>query len=327
MSAVDTPPARTRQSRPSGPAPQSHARRKSRTGASAGVAPYLLSLPAIFLIVALLGWPMLRMIILSFQNMRLRELFQGLTPPWVGLDNYSRVLTDSVFWTVVARTVAFTVVSVTLTVVIGLAIALLMRRVAPGVRIAMIVAMMFVWATPQLVAAQIFRWLVDSDFGVVNYLLTQIGLDYVNHSWFANSFEGWIVITTLVVWAGIPFIAITLNAGLTQVPKELLEAATVDGATPWQALRNITLPILRQLIVIVTTLSVIWNFGVFTQPWVIRSGQPESEYQTLATYAYTVAFKNNNYSLGSAISVITVILLFGVMAYYIRQMFKIGDVD
>lgn len=327
MSAVDTPPARTRQSRPSGPAPQTHARRKSRTGASAGAAPYMLSLPAIILIIGLLGWPMLKMIILSFQSMRLRELFQGLTPPWVGLDNYTRVLTDSQFWTVVARTVAFTVVSVTLTVVIGLAVALLMRRVAPSVRIAMIVAMMFVWATPQLVAAQIFRWLVDSDFGVINYLLTQIGFDYVNHSWFANPFEGWIVITTLVVWAGIPFIAITLNAGLTQVPKELLEAATVDGATPWQALRNITLPILRQLIVIVTTLSVIWNFGVFTQPWVIRSGQPEAEFQTLATYAYTVAFKNNNYSLGSAISVITVLLLFGVMAYYIRQMFKIGDVD
>jgi N,N'-diacetylchitobiose transport system permease protein len=327
MSAVDTPSAPARPARPGGP-PQSHARRRRRRSAnSGGATPYWLALPSLILIIGLLGWPMLRMIILSFQNMRLRELFQGLTPPWVGLDNYTRVLTDSTFWAVTARTVVFTVVSVLLTVVLGLAIALLMRRVAPSVRIAMIVAMMFVWAIPQLVAAQIFRWLVDSDFGVINYLLTQIGLDYLNHSWFAKPLEGWVVITTLVVWAGIPFIAITLNAGLTQVPKELVEAATVDGATPWQILRNITLPILRQLIIIVTTLSVIWNFGVFTQPWVIRSGQPEPGYQTLATYAYTVAFKNNNYSLGSAISVITVVLLFGVMAYYIRQMFKIGDVD
>jgi N,N'-diacetylchitobiose transport system permease protein len=327
MSAVDSPSAPARQSPPARPAPQSHVRRKRRSSNSAGLTPYLLALPALIMLVGLLGWPMFRMIILSFQNMRLRELFQGLTPPWVGLDNYTRVLTDSAFWTVVGRTVLFTVVSVVLTVAIGLCVALLMRRVAPGVRIAMIVAMMFVWAIPQLVSAQIFRWLVDADFGVVNYLLTRIGLDYVNHSWFADPKEGWIVITALVVWAGIPFIAITLNAGLTQVPKELLEAATVDGATPWQALRNITLPILRQLIVIVTTLSVIWNFGVFTQPWVIRSGQPEPGYQTLATYAYTLAFKNNNYSLGAAISVITVLLLFGVMAYYIRQMFKIGDVD
>lgn len=327
MSAVDSPSAPARDAAPAPPEPPSPQRRKSRTGAAAGSTPYWLSLPALILLIGLLGWPMVRMIILSFQNMRLRELFQGLTPPWVGLDNYTKILTDSVFWTVVGRTIAFTIVSVALIVVLGLAVALLMRRVAPGVRIAMIVAMMFVWAMPQLVAAQIFRWLVDADFGVINYLLTQLGFDYVNHSWFADPKEGWLVITTLVVWAGIPFVAITLNAGLTQVPKELVEAATVDGANAWQVLRNITLPILRQLIVIVTTLSVIWNFGVFTQPWVIRSGQPEQEYQTLATYAYTVAFKNNNYSLGSAISVITVVLLFGVMAYYIRQMFKIGDVD
>jgi N,N'-diacetylchitobiose transport system permease protein len=326
MYAVDNRSAPPRQNQ-SSTAPQQHRRRRRRSSTGAGSTPYLLALPALLLLAGLLGWPMLRMIILSFQNMRLRELFQNLTPPWVGIDNYVKVLTDDVFWSVVWRTVLFTAVSVTITVVIGLGVALLMRRVAPSIRIAMIVAMMFVWAMPQLVAAQIFRWLVDSDFGVVNYLLTQIGFDFENHSWFADPKQGWIVITSLVVWAGIPFIAITLNAGLTQVPKELIEAATVDGATPWQVLRNITLPILKQLIVIVTTLSVIWNFGLFTQPWVIRDGKPEPEYQTLATYAYSVAFKNNNYSLGSAISVITVILLMAVMVFYIRQMFKIGDVD
>jgi len=327
MYAVDSTSAPARRPAPGAPPARAHGRRRRRSSTSGGRAPYLLALPALIMLIGLLGWPMLKMIILSFQNMRLRELFQGLTPPWVGLDNYTRILSDPVFWSVVWRTVLFTAVSVTVTVVAGLAVALLMRRVAPGVRIAMIVAMMFVWAMPQLVAAQIFRWLVDADFGVVNYLLTRIGLDFENHSWFADPKQGWVVITTLVVWAGIPFIAITLNAGLTQVPKELLEAATVDGATAWQALRNITLPILRQLIIIVTTLSVIWNFGLFTQPWVIRDGRPEPEYQTLATYAYSVAFKNNNYSLGSAISVLTVLLLVGVMAFYIRQMFKIGDVD
>jgi N,N'-diacetylchitobiose transport system permease protein len=192
----------------------------------------------------------------------------------------------------------------------------------------MIVAMMFVWALPQLVAAQIFKWMTDADFGVVNYLIDKLPfVSFKNHSWFVSPTQGWIVITTLVVWAGIPFLAITLNAGLTQVPKELLEAATVDGATPWQALRSITLPILRPLIIIVTTLSVIWNFGLFTQPWVLRDSKVEQEYQTLATYSFTQAFGRSNYSLGSAISVITVLLMLGVMAFYIRQMFKIGEVD
>jgi N,N'-diacetylchitobiose transport system permease protein len=329
MYAVDSP-ATPKQGNPRGVTPHragGRARRPRRLSSGAG-APLLLTLPMLAILAGLLGYPLYRMIVLSFQNMRLRELITNKTPPWVGVDQYTKVLTDPNFWVVVRRTVVFTTVSVVLTVLFGLAIALLMRRVAKSVRLAMVVAMMFVWAMPQLVAAQIFKWMVDADFGVLNYLIDKIpGVDYSGHSWFLEPTQGWIVITTLVIWAGIPFLAITLNAGLTQVPKELLEAATVDGASPWQALRRITLPILKPLIIIVTTLSVIWNFGLFTQPWVLRDSKVEPEYQTLATYMFTQAFGRSNYSLGSAISVITVFLMLGVMAFYIRQMFKIGEVD
>ena len=327
MSVVDTATTRrTGGSDSSDPAPRRHVRARRRRGDLR--TPWLLALPTLLLLAALLGYPLGRMVVLSFQNMRLRELISGRTPPWVGFDNYTRVLTDSVFWTVVGRTVAFTVVAVLVSVLLGLGVALLMRRVAYGVRMFMVVAMMFVWAMPQLVAAQIFRWLTDSDFGVVNYLIDKLpGVNYQNHSWFVNPWQGWLLITTLVVWAGIPFLAITLNAGLTQVPKELLEAATVDGATPWQTLRGIILPILKPLLIIVTTLSVIWDFGLFTQNWVLRDGHPEPAFQTLTSYSYTQAFGQSRYSLGSAIAVITVLLMLGVMAFYIRQMFKIGEVD
>ena len=328
MYAVDSPstrqtgPGGVRQHRSSGRA----AKRRRRRGDAR--TPWLLAAPTLLILLGLLGYPLYRMIVLSFQNMRLRELLTGATPPWVGFDQYTRVLTDSVFWRVTLRTVEFTVVSVLVSVVLGLAIALLMRRVHRRVRLLMVVAMMFVWALPQLVQAQTFKWMTDADFGVVNYMLDKLpGVDFQNHSWFLSPTQGWIVITTLVVWAGVPFLAITLNAGLTQVPKELLEAATVDGATPWQMLRSITLPIIKPLIIIVTTLSVIWNFGLFTQNWVLRDGKPEQAFQTLATYSYTQAFGQSRYSLGSAISVITVLLMLGVMAFYIRQMFKIGEVD
>jgi N,N'-diacetylchitobiose transport system permease protein len=301
---------------------------KSRRRRENSRLPWLLSAPTLLILLGLLGYPLYRMVVLSFQNMRLRELLTGAAPPWVGFDQYTKVLTDSVFWSVVMRTVVFTVVSVLVSVLLGLGVALLMRRVHKVVRLAMVIAMMFVWALPQLVAAQIFKWMTDADFGVVNYMIDKLpGVDFQGHSWFLSPMQGWTVITVLVVWAGIPFLAITLNAGLTQVPKELLEAATVDGATPWQALRNITLPILKPLITIVTTLSVIWNFGLFTQNWVLRDGKPEQVFQTLATYSYTQAFGQSRYSLGSAISVITVVLMLGVMAFYIRQMFKIGEVD
>jgi N,N'-diacetylchitobiose transport system permease protein len=328
MYAVDSPT--TRQSGSSGVQPnRSSGRVRKRRGRRGDARiPWLLVAPTLLILLGLLGYPLYRMVQLSFQNMRLRELLTGIAPPWVGFDQYTKVLTDPVFWNVVLHTVEFTAVSVVLSVVLGLAIALLMRRVNRRVRLFMVVAMMFVWAMPQLVQAQIFKWMTDADFGVVNYLVDRLpGVEFQNHSWFISPAQGWIVITTLVVWAGIPFLAITLNAGLTQVPKELLEAATVDGATPWQMLRSIILPILRPLIIIVTTLSVIWNFGLFTQPWVLRDGKPEQDFQTLATYSFTQAFGQSRYSLGSAISVITVLLMLGVMAFYIRQMFKIGEVD
>jgi N,N'-diacetylchitobiose transport system permease protein len=330
MYAVDSPTTRNSPAAPGGVAPHRAGGRKRRRRRRSGDlrTPWLLSLPALLILAGLLGYPLYRMVVLSFQNMRLRELITGKTAPWVGFDQYTKVLTDPIFWTVVRRTVIFTTVSVLISVLLGLAIALLMRRVHRRVRLFMIVAMMFVWAMPQLVAAQIFKWMTDADFGVLNYLIDKLPfVEFKNHSWFLSPTQGWIVITALVVWAGVPFLAITLNAGLTQVPKELIEAATVDGATPWQALRSITVPILRPLIIIVTTLSVIWNFGLFTQPWVLRDSKVEAEYQTLATYSFTQAFGRSNYSLGAAISVITVLLMLGVMAFYIRQMFKIGEVD
>jgi len=192
----------------------------------------------------------------------------------------------------------------------------------------MTLGLMLAWAMPQLVSSQVFAWMVDADFGVVNWLVDQIpGVDFAKHSWFADPTQGWAVITTLVIWGSVPFLSITLYAGLSQVPKELTEAATVDGAGAWDVFRAVTLPILRPLLGIVTTLSIIWNFQVFTQVWVVRFGKPELQYQTLTTYAYGQAFQNGKYGYGAVISIVTVLLMLGVMAFYIRQMFKIGDQD
>ncbi len=310
-----------------GPAPRrpGSGRGHKRWGRST---PYILAAPAVVLILGLLGYPLVRMAQVSLQKYERAQLWGTRAVEWVGLDNYSALLTDRTFWNVVRHTVIFTATSVSLSVLLGLGTALLMRRVSTSVRMAMTVAMMLVWAMPALVSAQVFAWMIDADFGVVNWLIDQIpGVDFGKHSWFANSTQGWTVINALVIWQGIPFLAITLYAGLSQVPRELAEAATVDGASAWQVFQAVTLPILRPLIGIVTTLSIIWNFQVFTQVWVLRFSKPELDYQTLATYAFTQAFQNGKYGLGSAVAIVTVLLMVGVMAFYIRQMFKIGDAD
>lgn len=308
--------------------PPGPARRRGSKGRWAGPMPYLLVLPALVLLTALLGYPLYRMFAVSMQNFGRGQLWGTRPTDWIGLGNYTKLFADEVFWQVVGRTALFTVVSVVISVLLGLGVALLMRRVSRWVQLAMTVAMMLVWAMPQLVASQVWVWMVDADFGVLNWLIDQLpGVDFAKHSWFADELQGWTIITVLVVWGALPFLAITLYAGLSQVPRDLIEAATVDGANAWDVFRAVTLPILRPLLVIVTTLSVIWNFQVFTQVWVLRYGKPELEFQTLGTYAYTQAFGSGYYGLGSAISIITVLLMLGVMAFYIRQMFKIGDVD
>jgi N,N'-diacetylchitobiose transport system permease protein len=307
------------------PAPHPAGRRGRRWGWST---PYLLALPSVALLVALLGVPLVRMLVVSLQHYERPQLWGFLPASWVGFGNYTRLFKDPQFWAVVRHTAEFTVVAVSLSVLIGLGIALLMRRVSRSVRIAMSIAMMLTWAMPQLVAAQVFVWMVDADFGVLNWLIAQIpGVNFSKHSWFADTTQGWVVITALVIWGAIPFLAITLYAGLSQVPRELTEAATVDGANAWHVFRAVSLPILRPLIVIVTTLSVIWDFQVFTQVWVLRFGKPEFEYQTLSTYAFSQAFGSGKYGLGAAVSIVTVILMLGVMVFYLRQMFKIGDAD
>jgi N,N'-diacetylchitobiose transport system permease protein len=290
--------------------------------------PYVLALPSLVVLGALLGYPLVKMVMLSFQNLTLRALFSGEAPPWVGFANYTSALKDPFFWTVVLRTVVVAALCVGLSVGFGLLLALLMRRVSGWVRITMVVAMMLVWAMPQLVATQVFGWMVDADWGVLNWLIDRIpGVDFTNHSWFASSTQGWGVIIALVVWGAVPFLAISLYAGMTQVPRELIEAAVVDGAGGWSVFRHVILPILRPLLIIVTTLSVIWDMGLFTQVYVMRNTKPELDYYNLSIYAYVEAFGKSNYSLGSAISIITVLLMVGVMALYVRQMFRIGEAD
>jgi N,N'-diacetylchitobiose transport system permease protein len=324
ITAPDVEPTRTADSEP-GP---SGSPRQRRGRSWDRFTPYGLIIPAVILLLALLAYPVYRMIVVSLQKYEQPQLWGTRPPEWIGLANYQKLFKDPTFWAAVEHMVIFTAVSVALSVLLGLGVALLMRRVSTWARYAMTVAMMLVWAMPQLVSSQVFAWMIDADFGVVNWLIDQIpGVDFSKHSWFADPIQGWSVITALVIWQGLPFLAITLYAGLSQVPQELAEAATVDGAGAWQVFRAVTLPILRPLIGIVTTLSVIWNFQLFTQVWVLRFSKPETQYQTLTTYSWAQAFNNGKYGYGSVVAIVTVLLMLGVMAFYIKQMFKIGDAD
>ncbi|MFJ9806752.1 carbohydrate ABC transporter permease [Streptomyces sp. NPDC101158] len=330
MSAADTttakvPPAR--QSPPSGSGAGTPAPRGGKSKGGSGI-PWLLLAPCLLVLLLVLGYPLIRLVTLSFQKFGQPQLWGFQEPESAGLDNFTAILGDGEFWAVVLRTVIFAAGAVIVTMVLGMMIALLLQRVSAWVKVLINVVLVASWGMPIIVATAIFKWLFDADYGVLNWLLSRLpGVDMIGHNWFASGPQGLAVIMLLVVWGAVPFVVITLSAGLTQVPKELEEAARLDGAGAWGVFRYVTLPILKPIIVMLTTLSVIWDMGVFPQVYVMRNGHPEAEFQLLTTYSFDKAFVVNDYGTGSAIALVTVVLLLGVVAVYMRQMLKIGDVE
>ena len=288
--------------------------------------PYALITPSVAVIVGVLAFPLGMLGWLSLQNYGLRELIahQG---QWVGLDNYKTILIDPLFRQVVLRTLLFTLACVALTIVLSTLISLLLLRVRQAIRVLVASALVLVWATPVIVTVDVWQWMFDYEFGVINYLLTQLHIgNYIHHNWFDNPVQGLSVIVLIVVWGAIPFATITLFAGLLQVPGDLIDAARVDGANAWQAFWHITVPILKPIFLIVTCLSTIWDFGVFNQIYVLLNQRPSSDYYTIAIYSYRESFGVTKYGLGATIAVIMVLILVAVTFFYVKETLEVAEV-
>jgi N,N'-diacetylchitobiose transport system permease protein len=289
--------------------------------------PYWLLFPSIVLIVVLLGYPLVRLIETSFQEYGLAQLFSHTTV-WNGISNYRAILTAASFWDAVLRTVLFTAACVGLTIGLGMALALLLTRLHRFVRSAVSVAMVLAWAMPPISAAIVWQWLFANQFGVVDWILTALGFGHLeNLDWTGqNSLLAFSVITMMIVWQAIPFVALSLYAGLTQVPPELYEAARVDGGSPAGIFRQVTLPMLRPILGLLTILSIIWDFNVFTQIWVLTQGGPNGGTETIGVWSYVQAFTANQFGLGAAASVIAMLLVAVMSFYYVRNLVRSGEV-
>jgi N,N'-diacetylchitobiose transport system permease protein len=298
------------------------ARRRRLTRARLGryAIPYLLILPVLAAIGAVLGYPVGYLINLSFQRYGLPELIQH-TGEYIGLHNYYLVLHDSVFWNTLERTIVFTAANVGLTMGLGTLLALLLVRVSTWVRIPLTAGLVLVWSMPVVVAVQVWYWMTNFENGVLNAIF-HLG----QHDWYASTFSQLGVVTALIVWGALPFVVITLYAGLAQVPHELVEAAEIDGARPWRVLKDVTFPILKPIFLVLTSLSIIWDFGVFTQPYLLigREHQYASNY-LMGVYVYIKAYSDNDYGQGAAISILMLLIVAILSVFYVRKMVRIGD--
>jgi N,N'-diacetylchitobiose transport system permease protein len=277
--------------------------------------PYALLLPAIVALGLMLGYPIIRLCTLALQEFGLKQQF-GAAADWVGLDNFRDVYHDAQFWSVLRRTVLFCAVNVALTMLLGMAVALLLKRLGSKMRLLTMLGLMLAWSMPALTSTVIWQWIFDTQYGIANWALDRQG-----QSWLSNPLTFYFVATIIVVWMGIPFVAFTLYAGLTQIPEETMEAAAIDGAGPWQRLRDIILPALKPIVLILTSLSVLWDFRVFTQIYVLQSaGGITRDTNLLGVYAYRISIGANQFDKGAAVAVVMVAITVLMTMFYLRSM-------
>ena len=237
--------------------------------------------------------------------------------PFVGLANYQEIFRDPRFWAAMGHTAFFAAATVTLELVLGLLLALAMNRAFRGrglVRAAVLVP----WAIPTVVAALLWRFLFDSEAGIINAGLVGLGVMDEPQIWFLNAATAWVPVILADVWKTTPFVALLLLAGLQNIDQVLYEAAAVDGAGTWWQLWHITIPLLKPAILVALIFRTLDAFRVFDLIYVLTGGGPGTATEPIALYTFNTFFQNLRFGYGSALSVLVFLVTFGIAVLYIR---------
>ena len=296
------------------------------------LAPYLLLAPGLAGIAVVLLWPLVQVALYSFQNYGLPQITGAQPTQWVGLGNFSTTFADPEFWLSLRTTVLFAAVVVPLTLVTGTLVGLLLHRLGKKMAAFVSTAALLAWATPPVAASVLFYWLFNPDGGLVDWTLSKLpnwlvgSTDWAGFNWTTTgALSAYAVMTILVVWQSFPFIAVTVLAGLKTVPAELYEAARVDGATPFRVFWRITYPLLKPIFLVLLLLSVIWDFNVFAQSYLLTGFPGNRDEFNLSLYIYDKAFQfPPSYGLGGALALIFTLILLVVTVGYVRASVRQG---
>jgi multiple sugar transport system permease protein len=265
-------------------------------------------LPAAAFLILFLAYPLFLGIWLSFTDARI-----GRDGVFVGLENYQWLADDSVFWLSVFNTLLYTIVASAIKFAVGLYLALLLNRHMPFK--AMIrAAVLIPFIVPTVLSAIAFWWIYDAQFSIISWSLTKLGLIHQNINFLgdANWARGSVIFAN--IWRGVPFVAITLLAGLQTVSPSLYEAATLDGATNWQRFRFITFPLLTPIIAVVMTFSVLFTFTDFQLIWALTRGGPVNATHLMATLSYQRGIISGRLGEGAAIATAMIPFLLAAIA-------------
>jgi ABC-type sugar transport system permease subunit len=296
------------------------------------LAPYLLLIPALIGVGWLIVWPTIQVGLFSFQNYGILQLAGVAPAQWVGLANFTTIFKDPEFWVSLRNSCVFAAIVVPLTLVTGTCVGLLLDRLGRRMSVFVSATTLLAWATPTVAATVIFYWIFNPDGGVADWTLARLpawlgggAATWAGFNWMSSALPVYTVATLLLVWQGFPFIAVSVLAGLKTVPAELYEAARVDGAGPWQVFWKVTYPLLKPIFLVLLLLSVIWDFGVFPQLYILTGSGANLDEYNLGIYVYQKAFSTPpSYGLGGALALVLTVILLIITVGYVRASIRQG---
>ena len=283
----------------------------------------LFALPALLYMLIFVGYPIISNLILSMQNVTVRNLSKGVKK-FVGFDNYKQLFADEVFRKAIGNTLIFTIACLAVQFVIGFALAVYFNK---GFKFSKAVRgiLMIPWMMPMTVTALIFKFMFATDVGIINYILKNIGIISENIEWLTTPGTAMTAVIIANIWIGIPFNTILIATGLTTIPTELYESASIDGAGGFQRFVKITIPLLKPTIESVLVLGFIYTFKVYDLIYVMTSGGPVNSTHLLSTYSYKLSFELFQYSKGSAVANVLLLILLLVGVIYLKITLKGED--
>ena len=253
-----------------------------------------------------------------WESIHLHDLrMPWLGRPFVGAGNYLEAVRDPRFWAALGHTAFFIGISVTAELGLGLALALAMNRATRG-RTVVRAAVLVPWAIPTVVSALLWRFIFDDQAGIVNAVLSSVGVIHQPIVWFIHPDLAWVPVIVSDVWKTTPFVALLLLAGLQNIDSALYEAARIDGASAWQQFRHVTLPLLKPAILVALVFRTLDSVRVFDLVYVLTGGGPGTSTEPIALFTFNSLLQNLRFGYGSALSVITFVLSFALALGYLR---------
>jgi multiple sugar transport system permease protein len=276
---------------------------------------WLLVAPALLWLAATLGWPLIAAIDLSLQDVKVI----GSEGSYVGLDNYSGVLANADFWRAMMKSLVWVVANAVVQTLLALGAALILNQKFRGVRIAR-TWIILTWIVPTIVVVIIWRWLLSTSGGMINPLLVMLGVIPRPVGFFASPDAAMASLVLINSWRWFPFIAIMMLAGLQRIPKDLYEAAAIDGAGPFGRFRRVTWPLLQPTMAVLGVIGTLLSFNVFDIVWLLTAGGPSGATRTVPVLIYETAFKSYRLSEAAAISVVASIVMMAIAIVATRAM-------